>query len=174
MGFGLLAAVCSTIKTIELRNLTQTNDTTFFIARLAFVTMIEAWIVLIVGCIPSLRPLMKALVKRLWDTPTTIPSKQSFQIYTEQQDKYGKYSNHTRSNHTGSNHTGLNGAGQSLKGGHPHAYYDPDSDTVELRETRKIGSQNSSDNEGYWSGNGSIVKTTDISVRFDSKAANEV
>lgn len=169
MGFGLLAAVTSTVKTVELRNLTQTGDTTYFISRLAFATMTEAWIVLIVGCVPSLRPLMKAIVKRLWGSPSTIPSKQSFPIYTDQHDKYAKYSNQTRSTHTR-----LDMAGHSMRGDKSLAYFRPEIDIIELPETRKTGSQRSNDYEKSLNGGGAIVKTTDISVRFDLKAADRV
>lgn len=169
MGFGLLAAVCSTIKTIELRNLTQTQDKTFYISRLAFATMNEAWIVLIVGCVPSLRPLMKAFVQKLWGSQCRIPHHQSFQIYTDQHDKYGKYSNHTRSIHTR-----FDREVQSLRGDQPFVYYHPSSDILELREARSTGSHNSNISESSWDRNGTIVKTTDISVRFDSKAADKV
>lgn len=169
MGFGLLAAVTSTIKTIELRNLTQTGDKTYFISRLAFATMTEAWIVLIVGCVPSLRPLMKAIVKRLRGSRSTIPTKQSFPIYADQHDKYGKYSNQTRSNHPRLDMTGHN-----LRGDKALAYFHPEIDIIELPQTRNTGSQRSNDNEKSFNGGGAIVKTTDISVRFDSKASDRV
>lgn len=169
MGFGLLAAVTSTIKTIELRNLTQTQDNTYYISRLAFATMIEAWIVLIVGCVPSLRPLMKTVVKRLWGTPSTIPTKQSFPIYTDQHDKYGKYSNQAKSNDTR-----LDGAGHNLRGDESLAYFRPKTDIIELLETHNLSSPRSFDNENSSNGSGTIVKTTDISVRFDPKAADRV
>lgn len=169
MGFGLLAAVTSTTKTIELRNLTQTQDKTYYISRLAFATMIEAWIVLIVGCVPSLRPLIKAIVKRFWGTASTAPTKHSFPIYTDQHDKYGKYSNQTRSNHTV-----LDGSGHNLRGNKALAYFRPETDIIELLETHNSGSPRSFDNKKFFDGSGTIVKTTDISVRFEPKAADRV
>lgn len=161
MGFGLLAAVCSTIKTIELRNLTMTKDKTFYISLLAFTTMLEAWIVLIVGCIPSLRPLMKAVAKRLWGTPFT---KQTYQIYDYQHDKYGKFSKAAR----------FDGADHSFPGGQAHVPCNFKVGTVELCEIRKEGSQDSIDNEASFSGGGTIIKTTDISVWYDSTSVDEV
>lgn len=169
MGFGLLAAVTSTIKTIELRNLTQPQDKTYFISRLAFATMIEAWIVLIVGCVPSLRPLMKAVVKRLWGSSSTIPTKQSFPIYTDQHDKYGKYSSQTRSTNTR-----LDGTSHNLRGDKALGYFRPETDIIELLETHNSSSPRSFDHEKSSNGSGTIVKTTDISVRFDPKAADQV
>ncbi|KAJ0109326.1 hypothetical protein J7T55_000251 [Diaporthe amygdali] len=50
LGFGLIAAACSALKTAELRNLQhadEEDDITFFVARLSLTTIIEAWIVLV-------------------------------------------------------------------------------------------------------------------------------
>lgn len=67
LGFGLLAAAMAVIKTVQLTNLAHHDegaDITFYVARLAVATLVEAWIVMAVGCIPTLRPLTRAVVKR--------------------------------------------------------------------------------------------------------------
>lgn len=71
LGAGLLAAAMAVAKTVQLSNLSHGDeqmDVTFFIARLAIATLIEAWIVLAAGCIPTLRPLMRAAVRRIRGT----------------------------------------------------------------------------------------------------------
>ena len=64
LGFGLIAAICSAIKTVQLTNLSHTDDMTYYIARLSITTTIEAYVILIVGCVPTLRPLVKAIVRK--------------------------------------------------------------------------------------------------------------
>lgn len=86
LGFGMLAAITSVTKTVQIMNLTHDEnglDITFYIARLALTTIIEAWIVMTVGCIPTLRPLMKAAMRRIRGTSTT---KQTTQVVF---DRYG-------------------------------------------------------------------------------------
>lgn len=86
LGLGMLAAVTSVTKTVQVTNLAHDDeglDITFYIARLALATIVEAWIVLTVGCIPTLRPLIKAAVQRMRGTSTT---KQTSQLVV---DKYG-------------------------------------------------------------------------------------
>lgn len=71
LGAGLLAAAMAVTKTVQLSNLSRGDkqmDVTFYIARLAIATLIEAWIVLAAGCIPALRPLMRAAVRRIRST----------------------------------------------------------------------------------------------------------
>lgn len=68
LGFGLIAAACSALKTAELTNLQRAeeeDDITYFVARLSLTTIVEAWIVLIGGCIPPCRPLLKALLVKI-------------------------------------------------------------------------------------------------------------
>lgn len=87
LGFGLLAAAVALTKTVQLTNLAHHGegmDTTFFVARLALATLAEAWIVMAVGCIPTLRPLMKAAMRRLRGTSA---AKQRTPFYDL--DKYG-------------------------------------------------------------------------------------
>lgn len=79
LGFGLLATAITIVKTVQLVNLSHHDehlDVTFFVARLALATLAEAWIVMAVGCVPTLRPLMRAVMRRVRGTggrtgPTT-------------------------------------------------------------------------------------------------------
>lgn len=92
LGFGLIAAACSALKTAELTNLQRADeegDITFFVARLSLTTIIEAWIVLVGGCIPPCRPLLKALMAKIRGTAAS-----SARTYTgthpyQRYDKYG-------------------------------------------------------------------------------------
>ncbi|KXG50584.1 uncharacterized protein PGRI_043510 [Penicillium griseofulvum] len=65
MGLGWVAAVCSAVKTYELKALTQTTDITYAQSSLLIWASTEAWIVIIVGCIPPIRPLMERVMQRL-------------------------------------------------------------------------------------------------------------
>lgn len=92
LGFGLIAAVCSALKTAELTNLhrvEEEGDITFFVARLSLTTIIEAWIVLVGGCIPPCRPLLKALMVKIRghssSSARTYPGTHPYRRY----DKYG-------------------------------------------------------------------------------------
>lgn len=155
MGFGLLAALCSTAKTIELRNLTEATDITFFLSRLNFATMIEAWIVLIVGCVPSLRPLMKAVAQKFLGTPAT---KQTLRIYTYQHEGHTIVLKDTNS-----------GRGEHGEPGDKvSVYFHPDLCVKEPRELRKAGIKSSNDNELCLRESGLIMKTTDIFIQYDS------
>lgn len=155
LGTGLLAAVCSTGKTIQLGNMTQTTDATFFLARLAVATMIEAWTMLVVGCIPSFRPLMRAVLQRLWGTPSTD---QTLHIYTCQHQKYGRASNDTISDR----------GRLSLPVDKAHVYNRSKLVITEPNEICKCGKINSNENEVSQKCIGAIMKTTDIAIRYDS------
>lgn len=92
LGVGLIAAACSALKTAELTNLQRADeegDMTYFVARLSLTTIIEAWIVLVGGCIPPCRPLLKALLAKIRGTTSssarTYPGTHPYQRY----DKYG-------------------------------------------------------------------------------------
>ncbi|KUJ10332.1 uncharacterized protein LY89DRAFT_723577 [Mollisia scopiformis] len=56
-GFGIMASVCAVVKTVELSTLTATSDLTFELANLNIWASTEMWVVFIVGCIPTTRPL---------------------------------------------------------------------------------------------------------------------
>lgn len=92
LGFGLFAAACSALKTAELTNLQRADeegDITYFVGRLSLTTIIEAWIVLVGGCVPQCRPLLKALLAKIRGTTSssarTYPGTHPYQRY----DKYG-------------------------------------------------------------------------------------
>ncbi|KAF4761028.1 hypothetical protein HAV15_005372 [Penicillium sp. str.  len=65
MGLGWIAAVCSAVKTYELKALTETTDITYAQSHLLIWASTEAWIVIMVGCIPPIRPLMDKVLQRL-------------------------------------------------------------------------------------------------------------
>ncbi|KAJ5036067.1 hypothetical protein NUH16_003934 [Penicillium rubens] len=65
MGLGWIAAVCSAVKTYELKALTETTDITYAQSDLLIWASTEAWIVVIVGCVPPIRPLMEKVLQQL-------------------------------------------------------------------------------------------------------------
>ncbi|KAL2830423.1 hypothetical protein BJY01DRAFT_118892 [Aspergillus pseudoustus] len=65
MGLGWIAAVCSAVKTYELKALTETTDITSAQPSLLIWASTEAWIVVVVGCVPPIRPLMERILVRL-------------------------------------------------------------------------------------------------------------
>ncbi|KAL4965487.1 uncharacterized protein BDV14DRAFT_199892 [Aspergillus stella-maris] len=65
MGLGWIAAVCSAVKTYELKALTETSDITWAQPSLLIWASTEAWIVIVVGCVPPIRPLMERILVRL-------------------------------------------------------------------------------------------------------------
>ncbi|KAJ6093902.1 hypothetical protein N7467_002747 [Penicillium canescens] len=65
MGLGWLAAICSAVKTYELKALTETTDITWAQSSLLIWASTEAWIVIVVGCVPPIRPLMERVLQRL-------------------------------------------------------------------------------------------------------------
>ncbi|KKY16544.1 putative integral membrane protein [Phaeomoniella chlamydospora] len=64
MGFGLLAAACSAVKTSEIQALTKTDDITSAQPSLLLWASTEAWIILIVSCVPPVRPLLEYIFRR--------------------------------------------------------------------------------------------------------------
>ncbi|CAI7607540.1 unnamed protein product [Penicillium glandicola] len=72
MGLGWIAAVCSAVKTYELKALTETTDITYAQSSLLMWASTEAWIVIIVGCVPPIRPLMEQVLQRLGLTSKKI------------------------------------------------------------------------------------------------------
>ncbi|KAI7777851.1 hypothetical protein LA080_002974 [Diaporthe eres] len=129
LGFGLIAAACSALKTAELTNLQRADeegDMTYFVARLSLTTIIEAWIVLVGGCIPPCRPLLKAFLAKIRGTTSssarTYPGTHPYQRY----DKYGlPFSAAGRSvSGTGKN-VRTNLTGHAFTGNRTRVYYDP-------------------------------------------------
>lgn len=149
LSFGLVAAACSALKTAELTNLQRADeegDITFFVARLSLTTIIEAWIVLIGGCIPPCRPLLKALMTKIRGTVSS-----SARTYTgthpyQRYDKYGMpFSAGRAANGTGkavrASMTGL-----AFTGNRTRVYYDPKGDMdagFEMHETTRKSADDS-------------------------------
>lgn len=130
LGFGLVAAACSALKTAELTNLqraVEEGDITYFVARLSLTTIIEAWIVLVGGCIPTCRPLLKALLVKIRGTMTsstrTYPGTHPYQRY----DKYGMPFSASRAVSTSGNLKTMRGSltGRAFAGYQTRVYYDP-------------------------------------------------
>ncbi|CAI7576641.1 unnamed protein product [Penicillium pancosmium] len=66
MGVGVIACVCSVLKTtLGLTALGNGEDLTYNIARLVIWNETEKWAVIIVGCIPPIRPLFIALFHKV-------------------------------------------------------------------------------------------------------------
>ncbi|KAI1630918.1 hypothetical protein F4809DRAFT_634625 [Biscogniauxia mediterranea] len=59
MGLGVFAMIASIVKTIQLQALTQTDDLTYAMAKLAIWWTLEAYIVLVAVSIPTIRPILK-------------------------------------------------------------------------------------------------------------------
>lgn len=128
LGFGLIAAACSALKTAELTNLQRADeegDITFFVARLSLTTIIEAWIVLVGGCIPPCRPLLKALMVKIRGAASssarTYPGTHPYQRY----DKYGMPFSAGRAVGGMGKTVGASLTGRAFTGNHTHVYYDP-------------------------------------------------
>lgn len=64
MGLGIFAMIASIIKTVNLQAITQREDLTYAMAKLAIWWTLEAYLVLIAVSIPTIRPILRA--------PTTI------------------------------------------------------------------------------------------------------
>ncbi|KAJ5101265.1 hypothetical protein NUU61_003487 [Penicillium alfredii] len=68
MGLGVIACVCSIVKTTYLQVLSETHDPTYYIAQLITWNETEMWVVLIVGCIPPIRPLLMVVFHKVVST----------------------------------------------------------------------------------------------------------
>ncbi|KAI9730960.1 MAG: hypothetical protein M1818_008035 [Claussenomyces sp. TS43310] len=67
-GFGIVAAVSSAIKTYKLSSLTATSDITHQLASLNVWASTEMWIVFIVSCIPTVRPIFVRVFDKVYTT----------------------------------------------------------------------------------------------------------
>ncbi|KAL1968738.1 hypothetical protein VTN77DRAFT_1564 [Rasamsonia byssochlamydoides] len=81
MGFGVIACICSIVKTTELRVLSRTQDVTYWISQLITWNETEMWVILIVGCIPPIRPLFIALFRKVVSSARSL---------TGPENKYGR------------------------------------------------------------------------------------
>ncbi|OJJ42778.1 hypothetical protein ASPZODRAFT_20055 [Penicilliopsis zonata CBS 506.65] len=81
MGMGWIASACSAVKTYQLQVLSRTSNTTYAQPPLLIWVSTEGWIVIIVGCVPPIRPLVDRLFQQLGFTsnrssnknPTRVP-----------------------------------------------------------------------------------------------------
>ncbi|KAI3395661.1 hypothetical protein diail_1028 [Diaporthe ilicicola] len=130
LGFGLFAAACSALKTAELTNLQHTDDEsdiTYVVARLSLTTIIEAWTVLVGGCIPPCRPLPKALLVKI--RGTTASTTRTYQATHPYQRTYGGSGVQSLGGRVVVSGTGrlvrASLTGRAVTGNHTHVYYDP-------------------------------------------------
>lgn len=65
MGLGWIAAVCAAIKTYQIRYLMDPSDLTYKISLLLIWGSTESWIILIVSCIPPIKPVVKRILEIL-------------------------------------------------------------------------------------------------------------
>lgn len=128
LGFGLIAAACSALKTAELTNLQHTDeegDITYFVARLSLTTIIEAWIVLVGGCIPPCRPLLKALMIRIRGTTASLTRTYQATHPYQRYDKYGGPSLGGRALSGTGKFVRASLTGRAATGNHTRVFYDP-------------------------------------------------
>lgn len=150
LGFGLIAAACSALKTAELTNLQhadEEDDITFFVARLSLTTIIEAWIVLVGGCIPPCRPLLKALMVKIrgptTSTARTYTTSHPYQRY----DKYGMPSLGGRVVSSTGKILRASLTSRAITGNHTRVYYDPKGDAGTEFEMHKPTVRRASDSD---------------------------
>lgn len=62
------AAVASSIKTVEISTLSHVTDITWYLSNLIVWASTEMWVIVIVGCVPPLRPLFLQVFKRIQST----------------------------------------------------------------------------------------------------------
>ncbi|KAL4922764.1 hypothetical protein BDW62DRAFT_2743 [Aspergillus aurantiobrunneus] len=150
MGLGWIAAVCSAIKTYELKALTETSDITWAQPSLLIWASTEAWIVIVVGCVPPIRPLMERVLQRLGLTTkkTSTPN----YPYASGHGAYGTTTN------------------RSMPTSHSKAYRatktfrdEDDLDWLELGN----GGPHGGSKERIVGGSKDVVVTTDISTQFE-------
>ncbi|KAL4930971.1 uncharacterized protein BDV17DRAFT_289393 [Aspergillus undulatus] len=152
MGLGWIAAVCSAVKTYELKALTETSDITWAQPSLLIWASTEAWIVIVVGCVPPIRPLMERILQRLGlsSKKTSTPH---YGYYDSSRPGYG---NRSATGAANTNHSNFrtDAYGTSTRKD-PH-----DLDWMELGE--RNGSK-----EGIVGAQNGVVVTTDIVTRFE-------
>ncbi|KAB8202664.1 hypothetical protein BDV34DRAFT_200617 [Aspergillus parasiticus] len=65
MGLGVIACICSIVKTTYLRVLSKTENVTYYLSQLITWNETEMWVILIVGCIPPIRPLLMIIFHKI-------------------------------------------------------------------------------------------------------------
>ncbi|KAG8532526.1 uncharacterized protein KY384_002403 [Bacidia gigantensis] len=68
MAGGLVAAVGGVMKTINIKFIEAQDDKNYFIANLVIWAYTESWLIIILGCLPPLRPLFVTMFYRLHST----------------------------------------------------------------------------------------------------------
>ncbi|KAL2816651.1 hypothetical protein BDW59DRAFT_182400 [Aspergillus cavernicola] len=162
MGLGWIAAVCSAIKTYELKALTETSDITWAQPSLLIWASTEAWIVIVVGCVPPIRPLMETILQRLGLTSkkTSTPNTYPYGSGGAGHVGYGA----TRSMPTSHSHFQSNAYGGKQTFGDDN---DNDLDWVELGEPGAGSGHNNGSKERIVGGDKDVVVTTDIVTQFE-------
>ncbi|KAJ5332775.1 hypothetical protein MYU51_009099 [Penicillium brevicompactum] len=153
MGLGWIAAVCSAVKTYELKALTETTDITWAQSSLVIWASTEAWIVIVVGCVPPIRPLMERVLQRLG-----LTSKKTSTPYQYRNSSGNAAYGTNKSNPTSHTHFQSNAYRGKTFGGE-----DDDPGWMELTATE--GPNGSK--EHIVSGSRDVVITTDIVTRFE-------
>ena len=64
LGLGWFTAVCSALKTYEVKAVENTEDPTWYLAALLLWGLAEMWVILIASSVPPLWPLMKLCIER--------------------------------------------------------------------------------------------------------------
>ncbi|CAG8924032.1 unnamed protein product [Penicillium salamii] len=152
MGLGWIAAVCSAVKTYELKALTETTDITWAQSSLIIWASTEAWIVIVVGCVPPIRPLMDRILQRFGLTSKKTPTPYQYRNASG----YAAYGTNRSNPVSHSNFKSNAYRGRTLDG-------DEDPGWMEL--TAAEGPNGSK--EHIVTGSKEVVITTDIETRFE-------
>ncbi|KAJ5774897.1 hypothetical protein N7457_009793 [Penicillium paradoxum] len=152
MGMGWIAAVCSAVKTYELKALTTTKDITYAQSSLLIWASTEAWIVIIVGCVPPIRPLMERVLQHFGfsskKTSTPYHNSSAHAAYGTNKSHLASHSNY-----------------QSNAYGGRGPFGDEEEGTGWMELTTTAGPNGSK--EHIVKGGKDVVVTTDIVTRFE-------
>ncbi|KAL4940016.1 hypothetical protein BDV06DRAFT_224502 [Aspergillus oleicola] len=173
MGLGWIAAVCSAVKTYELKALTETLDITWVQPSLLIWASTEAWIVIVVGCVPPIRPLMERILVRLGlSSKKTSTPHYGYYEYDSSRPGYGNRSGlgtaHNNTNHSQFKADAYDGSKKGFATA--TGTVDDELDWVELGNIRgKHGDKNGSKERIVPAGGGAndVVITTDIVTQFE-------
>ncbi|KKY26741.1 putative integral membrane protein [Phaeomoniella chlamydospora] len=176
MGFGLIAAICAIIKTVLLTTISHTEDISYYLARLAITTATEQWIILIVGCIPPLRPLLKSVFNKVRSSNSAsrsgaypgqgpTPYNNNHKPYPSTYGKSALPSSRHLSNPRETMY-GMKHANTTTR-----AYH---SDIFELQDQHHDGRSRSDSKESIVKEPEGIVMTTHVDVRFENSEGEEV
>ncbi|KAJ5086587.1 hypothetical protein NUU61_007894 [Penicillium alfredii] len=155
MGLGWIAAVCSAVKCYELKALTETTDITYAQASLLIWASTEAWIVIVVGCVPPIRPLMERVLQHLGltskktSTPYNLQSPNAYVAYGTNRSNGASHSHYQSS---------------AFGGRKPFSRDEEDVDWMELTDAR-----GSSASKEQIIGGKDVMVTTDIVTQFEER-----